>query len=129
MVSSAPAILASAVVSAVGLAGLARRDMPERRWLCSCVGLAAMLALAGYYGPLGGPWHAEVDSLLDGPLAPFRSIYKLEPVIAVALALGCAHAMGRCWRLRMRIGRHAPSRGAATAPSLPSSWPGWRCRS
>ncbi len=119
MISSAPAILASAVVSAVGLAGLARRDMPERRWLCICVGLAAMLALAGYYGPFGGPWHAEVDTWLDGPLAPFRSLYKLEPVIAVALTLGIAHAMDRCWRLRIRIGRHIILAGsAATAPAI-----------
>jgi arabinofuranan 3-O-arabinosyltransferase len=119
MVSSAPAILASTLVSAVGLAGLARRDMPERRWLCSCVGLAAMLALAGYYGPLGGPWHAEVDTLLDGPLAAIRSLYKLEPVIAVALALGVAHAMGRCWQLSIRIGRHTRLAGSsATAPAV-----------
>jgi arabinofuranan 3-O-arabinosyltransferase len=118
MISSAPAILASAVVSAVGLAGLARRDMPERRWLCICVGLAAILALAGYYGPLGGPWHAEVDAWLDGPLAPFRSLYKLEPVIAVALTLGVAHAMGRCWQFRIRIDRHTMLPATVTAPAI-----------
>jgi arabinofuranan 3-O-arabinosyltransferase len=117
MVSSPTAILASAVASAVGLAGLARRDMPERRWLCSCVGLVAILALAGYYGPLGGPWHAAIDTLLDGPLAPLRSMYKLEPVIAVALALGCAHAVGRCWRLSIPLGRSRTL--AATALTAP----------
>lgn len=114
MVSSPAAILASAAASAVGLAGLARRDMPERRWLCSCVGLVAILALAGYYGPLGGPWHAAVDTLLDGPLAPLRSMYKLEPLIGVALALGCAHALDRCWRLSIPFGQ---SRRLAT-PAL-----------
>jgi arabinofuranan 3-O-arabinosyltransferase len=116
MVTSPAAILASAAVSAVGLAGLARRDMPERRWLCICAGLAAMLALAGYYGPLGGPWHTVVGQLLDGSLAPFRSLYKLEPVIAVALALGCAHAMDRCWRLSLPLGRDGLAASAATAP-------------
>jgi arabinofuranan 3-O-arabinosyltransferase len=105
VVSSPLAILASAAAAAVGLGGLARRDMPERRWLCGCVGLVAILGLAGYYGPLGGPWHAAIDTLLDGPLAPFRSMYKLEPVIAVALALGCAHAVERCWRLSIPLGR------------------------
>jgi arabinofuranan 3-O-arabinosyltransferase len=29
---------------------------------------------------------------MDGPLAPFRNVYKLEPVIAAALTLGLAHA-------------------------------------
>ena len=117
MVSSPAAILASAAASAAGLAGLARRDMPERRWLGSCVGLVALLALAGYYGPLGGPWHATIDTLLDGPLAPLRSIYKLEPVIAVALALGCAHAMDRYWRLTIPLGR--TRRLATTAVTAP----------
>ena len=117
MVSSPPAILASAVASAVGLAGLARRDMPERRWLCICVGLAAMLALAGYYGPLGGPWHADVDSLLDGPLAPFRSHLQ---------ARAGHRRRARAWAARTRwtaaggcasgSAVHGARRSAATAP-------------
>ena len=61
-------------------------------WLRLSAGLAAAVALAGYAGPLGGPFHGGVDHLLDGPLAPFRNVYKLEPVIAAALALGLAHA-------------------------------------
>ena len=117
MVNSSAAILASALVAGTGLAGLARRDMPERRWLCSCTGLAVAVALAGYYGPLGGPFHATIDNLLNGALAPFRSTYKLEPVVAVALALGCAHVMDRCWRARLRIGRSTYVTGATfTAP-------------
>jgi arabinofuranan 3-O-arabinosyltransferase len=117
MVNSSAAILASALVAGTGLAGLANRDMPERRWLCGCTGLAVAVALAGYYGPLGGPFHATIDHLLDGALAPFRSTYKLEPVVAVALALGCAHAMDRCWRARLRISRSTYVTGATfTAP-------------
>ena len=118
MVTSAAGILGSAAVSAVGLAGLARRDMPERRWLCVCVGLVTAVALAGYYGPLGGPWHAAVDDLLNGTLAPFRSLYKIEPVIAVALALGCAHVMPRVWQLSLPLGRYRLAASAVTAPLL-----------
>jgi arabinofuranan 3-O-arabinosyltransferase len=117
VVTSPLAILASALAAGTGLAGLARRDMPERRWLCICAGLTAAIALTGYYGPLGGPLHAAINSLLDGPLAPFRSTYKFEPVLAVVLALGCAHAVERCWRARLQIGRSAHLTGAAiTAP-------------
>jgi len=116
-VTSWAVILASALAAGTGLAGLARRDMPERRWLCSCTGLTVAVALAGYYGPLGGPFHATIDNLLDGALAPLRSTYKLEPVVAVALALGCAHVMERCWRARLRVSRSAHVTGAAiTAP-------------
>src|SRR5204862_1997098 len=56
-------------------------------------GLAAGAALAGYRRALGGPFHTPVDHLLDGALAPFRNVYKLEPVVAAALALGLAHAV------------------------------------
>jgi len=119
VVTSSAAILASALAAGAGLAGLARRDMPERRWLCSCTGLAVAVSLSGYYGPLGGPFHATIDNLLDGTLAPFRSTYKFEPVVAVGLALGCAHLMERCWRARLQVSRSAYVTGAVfTAPLI-----------
>jgi arabinofuranan 3-O-arabinosyltransferase len=95
MVATPVAIAASAVAAAAGLYGLARRDMPEQLWLRLAVGLAALVALVGYPGPFGGPPHGLADSLLNGTLAPFRNISKLEPVVAVALALGIAHLLGR----------------------------------
>src|SRR5207302_8834350 len=64
-------------------------------WLRLSAGIAAAGALAGYSGPLGGPFHGIVQHVLDGTLAPFRNVYKLEPVIAAALALGLAHATAR----------------------------------
>ena len=92
MVSTPMAIIAGAVAAACGLYGLAMRSLPAGTWLRLSVGLAAAAALAGYGRSLGGPLHGPVDHLLDGALAPFRNVYKLEPVIAVALALGLAHA-------------------------------------
>lgn len=97
MIATPAAILASAAVAAGGLAGVARRDMPEAWWLRLSIGVAALVALAGYGGPLGGPLHVQADHLLDGALAPFRNVYKLEQVLAMALALGLAHALARYW--------------------------------
>jgi arabinofuranan 3-O-arabinosyltransferase len=91
MVANPAAIAAAAVAAAVGLAGLARRDLPDQLWLRLCVGLAAVIALAGYAGALGGPLHGLVQSELNGTLAPFRNVSKLEPVAALALVLGIAH--------------------------------------
>jgi arabinofuranan 3-O-arabinosyltransferase len=110
------AILASALAAATGLYGLARRDMPARRWLLASAGLAALVALLGYFGPLGDPLSGTADKLFDGVLAPLRSTYKLEPIAALALALGCAHAVSRWARgeLPVRAGR-VPA-GAAIAP-------------
>ena len=92
LVSTPMAIIAGAIPAACGLYGLALRNMPYAAWLRLSAGLAAAVALAGYGGPLGGPFHGEIDRLLDGALAPFRNVYKLEPVIAAVLALGLAHA-------------------------------------
>ncbi|HEX8005614.1 MAG TPA: alpha-(1-_3)-arabinofuranosyltransferase family protein, partial [Trebonia sp.] len=116
VVTSPAAILASAVTAGAGLYGLARRDMPARRWLLASVGVAVAVALAGYGGPLGGPLSGVADKLFDGTLAPLRSVYKLEPVVAVALALGCAHAVPRWIRGGVRIGTSRVPAAAVTAP-------------
>jgi arabinofuranan 3-O-arabinosyltransferase len=106
LVTTPFAIAAAAAAAACGLYGLAARDLPHAGWLRLSAGVAAAGALAGYGGPLGGPFHRQVQQLLDGPLAPFRNVYKLEPVIAAALALGLAHAAARwlapagAWRSR-----------------------------
>ena len=92
MVSTPMAIIVGAIAAACGLYGLAMRSMPAAAWLRLSVGIAAAGAMAGYGGSLGGPFHRPVDHLLDGALAPFRNVYKLEPVLAAALALGLAHA-------------------------------------
>ncbi|MBV9207533.1 MAG: DUF3367 domain-containing protein [Actinobacteria bacterium] len=114
MVSTPMAIIAGAVAAACGLYGLAMRSMPHAAWLRLSAGVAAAGALAGYGGPLGGPFHTSVDHLLDGAFAPFRSVYKLEPVIAAALALGLAHAVA-AWRARTSRRRAGPVQRVFTA--------------
>ena len=57
------------------------------------------------------PVSQRVDQLLDGALAPFRNVYKLEPVIAVALALGLAHAAATWLASASRRADHARPAG------------------
>ncbi|WP_435602632.1 alpha-(1-_3)-arabinofuranosyltransferase domain-containing protein [Streptomyces sp. bgisy130] len=87
------AVLGSALAAALGLAGLARRDLPERRWLLLTVLAVAVIALAGYGGALGGPLHGLWQDWLNGWLRPFRNIYKFTPGLALALTLGLAHLL------------------------------------
>lgn len=91
MATGAFAVLGSALAAAVGLAGLARRDVPERRWLLLTVVVVAVIALAGYAGSLGAPYHGVWQDWLNGWLRPFRNVYKFEPGLALALALGLTH--------------------------------------
>ncbi len=90
-VSNGWAILATGLVAAAGLAGLSRTDLPERKFLAATALVGIALLGAGYGGPLGNPFASLVGRALDGPLSSFRTLYKLEPIIALALALGFAH--------------------------------------
>ncbi|MFJ7899238.1 alpha-(1-_3)-arabinofuranosyltransferase family protein [Streptomyces sp. NPDC096198] len=92
--SSVLVIVCSALAAGLGLAGLARRDLPERRWLVLTVLVAAAVTLAGYGGAFGAPFHGVVRDWLDGPLSPFRNVYKFQTGTALALALGLAHLVG-----------------------------------
>ncbi|WP_447037230.1 alpha-(1-_3)-arabinofuranosyltransferase domain-containing protein [Streptomyces sp. DSM 118878] len=106
------AIVCSALAAAVGLAGLARRDLPERRWLVLTVLSVVLVTLAGYGGAFGAPFHGTVQSWLDGGLVPFRNIYKFQTGLALALALGLTHLVGVAAQARgarrVRGRRYAP---------------------
>ncbi|GAB3189321.1 arabinofuranan 3-O-arabinosyltransferase [Micromonospora palomenae] len=96
-----PALMAlTAVVALVGLAGLAGNLLPERRFLV--LGFLAGLTLLtmGYVGSLDSPLSEQVRDLLDGPLAPFRNVHKLEPVLRLPLMLGFAHGVD-AWITRL----------------------------
>ncbi|WP_371671756.1 alpha-(1-_3)-arabinofuranosyltransferase [Streptomyces sp. NBC_00289] len=92
--SSVIVTVCSALAAGLGLAGLARRDLPERRWLVLTVLTTALLLLAGYGGAFGAPFHGVVRDWLDGWLVPFRNIYKFQVGTALALVLGLAHLVG-----------------------------------
>jgi arabinofuranan 3-O-arabinosyltransferase len=112
------------LVAAVGLAGLARPNLRERRFLVLAVLAGLLLLTIGYVGSLDSPLSTVARHLLDGPLAPFRNVHKFEPVIRLPLALGFAHGVPLLWtwlRLPWRRGhlRRPPDAGWATAlPAL-----------
>ncbi|MCT7354303.1 alpha-(1-_3)-arabinofuranosyltransferase [Streptomyces sp. 15-116A] len=111
--SSVLVIVCSALAAGLGLAGLARRDMPERRWLVLTVLVAVLVLLAGYGGAFGAPFHGVVQDWLDGWLAPFRNIYKFQTGLALALVLGIAHLVGVAQR---EPGGERRARGRRFAP-------------
>ena len=92
-VTSPGMILAGGALGALGLFGLAQRRMKERIWLISALGLGVVLVGSGYPGTLGAPFSGTVQDLLSGPLALLRNVWKFQPLINLALALGIAHAV------------------------------------
>lgn len=112
LVTLPAAVLATALVTAVGLGGLARRDLPERTFWAATLALAVLVMASGYTGPFGGGASGPVHDLLDGPLAAFRNLHKFGPVMAFPIAAGFAHGTAVltswCRRAWERNGRRTP---------------------
>ncbi len=84
---------ATGLVAGVGLLGLARRGLPERRFLLLGVMTGLTLLTVGYVGTLDSPIAEPVRQLLDGPLAPLRNVHKFEPVLRLPLMLAFIHGI------------------------------------
>jgi arabinofuranan 3-O-arabinosyltransferase len=95
LVTGSVAVLATTLVAAAGLAGLAMRTMPARGRLVVILLTGVVLLAAGYSGALGSPVAQEVQAFLDAGGTPLRNMHKLEPLLRLPLALGLAHLLGR----------------------------------
>ncbi len=95
LVTQPAAVLATGLIAAAGMAGLAMRSNPVRGRLVLIlfVGLAGLTA--GYVGELGSPIAESVRVFLDSGGAPLRNVHKLEPLIRIPLVLGLAHLLAR----------------------------------
>jgi arabinofuranan 3-O-arabinosyltransferase len=82
------------VVLLAGLAGLLRRDLPERLWLTACLLLGVAAVTAGHLGHLSGALASLEHGQLDAALAPLRNVHKFDVVLRLPLALGLAHLVG-----------------------------------
>ena len=95
LVTGSVAVLATTLVAAGGLAGLALPTMPAKGRLITILMLGIVLLAAGYGGGLGSPIAHHVQDFLDADGTPLRNLHKLEPLLRLPLALGLAHLLGR----------------------------------
>lgn len=95
LVTGTVAVLATTLIAAAGLAGLAMRSMPTRGRLITILLLGIVALAAGYSGGLGSPIAHQVQLFLDASGTPLRNVHKLEPLIRLPLTLGLAHLLGR----------------------------------
>ncbi|RIV32597.1 DUF3367 domain-containing protein [Micromonospora radicis] len=80
-------------IACVGLAGLARRDLPERRFLVVGALVGLLILTAGNMSNGGALFAATVREALDGPLAALRNLHKFDVVLRMPLALAAAHLL------------------------------------
>jgi arabinofuranan 3-O-arabinosyltransferase len=95
LVTGSVAILATCLVAAAGLAGLAMTGMPARGRLVTMLLFGMVLLGVGYSGGLGSPVAQQVQAFLDAGGAPLRNVHKLESLIRIPVVLGLAQLMGR----------------------------------
>ncbi|MGA9873595.1 MAG: alpha-(1-_3)-arabinofuranosyltransferase [Rhodococcus sp. (in: high G+C Gram-positive bacteria)] len=95
LVTQPAAVIATGVVAAAGVAGLAMRSMPARGRLTVMLFVGIVGLTAGYVGELGSPVGESVRLFLDSAGAPLRNVHKLEPVVRIPLVLGLAHLLAK----------------------------------
>ncbi|WP_423202731.1 DUF3367 domain-containing protein [Mycobacterium lehmannii] len=95
LVTGSVAVLATTLVAAAGLAGLALKTMPARGRLIVILLTGVTLLAVGYSGGLGSPVALQVQAFLDASGTPLRNLHKLEPLLRLPLTLGLAHLLGR----------------------------------
>jgi arabinofuranan 3-O-arabinosyltransferase len=89
------AILMSALIVAVGLAGLTSPRLPHRRYLTLCLLVGVICLSAGFVGSVDGYFAHDVRVLLDGALAPLRNVHKFDVCVRLPLVLGATGVIGR----------------------------------
>ncbi|WP_217900748.1 alpha-(1-_3)-arabinofuranosyltransferase [Rhodococcus sp. 14-2470-1b] len=95
LVTQPAAVVATGVVAAAGVVGLAMRSMPARGRLTVMLFVGILGLTAGYVGGLGSPIADTVRVFLDSGGAPLRNVHKLEPLVRIPLVLGLAHLLAK----------------------------------
>lgn len=95
-------IVMTAVVAAVSFAGLFHRAMPWRGPLVTSALLGLVCLTVAHAGTASSPIAEWVRDLLNGPLAPFRNVHKVDPLVRLPLALGVGHVAWLATRMTSR---------------------------
>ncbi len=115
-----PLILLTGLVAGLGLAGLTRRGLPQRRFLLCTLVVGLLLITAGYVSGLGSPLAEPIRHIIDGPLAPLRNVRKFDPLIRLPIAVGLAHMLAPLRFPRLRIAISALTVVAIAGVALPA---------
>ncbi|MFC5179995.1 alpha-(1-_3)-arabinofuranosyltransferase domain-containing protein [Actinomadura harenae] len=113
-------VVVTGVLAALGLAGLVRRDLPDRTFPLLVLLAGVAIVAAGHASRIGGPLAPHLRDLLDGPLAPLRNLYKFDGMIRLPLALGIAHLPRTLRKRNVRVGVIAAAGATLFAVATPA---------
>src|SRR5215469_13754553 len=104
--------ITTGIIAGLGLTGLVSRRMPHRRFL---LWVLLAIVVTGSASTFGNPLVRNLDSIINGPLAPLRNLDKFDPLIRLPIALGLA---GLLAEVRLRSARAAATTVTAAAGAL-----------
>jgi arabinofuranan 3-O-arabinosyltransferase len=113
-----PTVL-TGLIAGLGLAGLASRRMPQRRFVLWLLFAGLFVVVTGYVSTFGNPLAAFIDSAINGPLAPLRNLDKFDPLIRLPIALGLANLLAHPRLPRRQAVLTAVAFGAVGLLALP----------
>ena len=90
-------IIATGIIAAAGMAGLALRSLPHRAFLVGATIAGLVLVTAGHTGVFSGLGSEQVQDFLDGAGAPLRNVHKFDLIIRIPLVVGFVHLLTTIW--------------------------------
>jgi arabinofuranan 3-O-arabinosyltransferase len=106
------------VLAGLGLTGLVSRRMPHRRFLIWLLLAGILVVVAGSVSVFGNPLVKDLDSIINGPLAPLRNLDKFDPLIRLPIALGLASLLAEAGQMASLTRRAAATATASCAVGL-----------
>ncbi|HQR78875.1 MAG TPA: alpha-(1-_3)-arabinofuranosyltransferase [Actinomycetota bacterium] len=90
-------VVATAIVAAAGVAGLAMRSLPHRGFLVGGAVAGVVLVGLGHTGVMSGLGSDQLQAFLDAAGAPLRNVHKFDLVLRIPLILAFCHLLGTLW--------------------------------
>lgn len=90
-------VLATGIVAAAGMAGLAMRSLPHRAFLVGGVIAGLVLVTAGHTGVMSGLGSEWVQQFLDRTGAPLRNVHKFDLILRLPLTVAFCHLLSAVW--------------------------------
>lgn len=90
-------ILATGLIAALGVAGLAMRSLPHRAFLVGATVAGLFAVTAGHTGVVSGLGSEQLQQFLDGAGAPLRNVHKFDLVLRIPLVIAFCHVLTHVW--------------------------------
>ncbi len=116
-------VVATGIVAALGVAGLAMRSLPHRAFLLGGALAGLVLVGIGHTGVFSGLGSEQIQTFLDGAGAPIRNVHKFDLVLRIPLIIAFCHVLTTVWPVGRRPRWRVVVSSAILLALVASWWP------